>query len=222
MSVKTYKKGEKKQLTKNLNLSEIHCHGNGCCNKTLFDTELGKKFQKMRDVVGPLTVESGYRCEYHNSLPSVGGAKGSGHCLGKALDIVSATKSSRQLLVLSELVGVPRSGDYDSKKHMIHMGTGDKCHWHNTGNYLPTSHSWLGGEWAKPKLKVTPKSNKKYIRWLQAWLFVKDYKGENGEPLTIDGKWKKNTQFAVDKFRTDNGWKKAPYLKVKAIAKLCK
>ena len=71
MSVKTYKKGEKKQLTTNLNLSEVHCHGKGCCNKTLVDTELVKLFQKMRNVLGPLTVESGYRCNWHNSL--VGG-----------------------------------------------------------------------------------------------------------------------------------------------------
>ena len=219
MAVKTYKKGEKKQLSKNLNLSEVHCHGNGCCNKTLIDTDLVKLFQAMRDVLGPLTVESGYRCNWHNK--QVGGANGSGHCKGMALDITHATKSSRQLLVLSELVGVPRSGDYDSKKHMIHIGTGVKCHWHNTGNYLPTSHSWLGGEWKKPKLSVTPKSDKKYVRWVQGWLYVKGYKGKNGKALTIDGKWGSNTQFAVDKFRTDNGWKKAKFLKVKALKKLC-
>ena len=216
----TYKKGEKKQLTKNLNLSEIHCHGNGCCNKTLFDTELGKKFQKMRDVLGALRVESGYRCEYHNSLPSVGGAKGSGHCLGKALDIVSVSKSSEQIAVCAELKGVTRIGIYDSKKHMAHIGTGVKCHWHNTGNYLPTSHSFIG-EWALPKLAVNPKSNKKYIRCVQAYLFVRGYKGKDKKPLKLDGIWLDNTQFAIDKFRTDNGWKKAKYLKVKALKKLC-
>ena len=220
MSVKTYKKSEKKQLTTNLNLSEVHCHGKGCCSQTLFDTELAKKFQKMRDVLGKLTVESGYRCEVHNK--AVGGANGSGHCKGMALDITHAQKSSKQLAILAELVGIKRIGIYDSKARMVHIGTGTKCHWHNTGNYLPTSHSWLGGKWKKPKLSVTPKSDKKYVRWVQAWLFVKGYKGKNGKALTIDGSWGANTQFAVDKFRTDNGWKKAPYLKVKAIKTLCK
>lgn len=222
MSVKTYKKGIKKQLTKNLNLSEIHCHGKGCCSKTLFDTELAKKFQKMRDVLGKLTVESGYRCEYHNSLPSVGGAKGSGHCKGMALDITHAQKSSKQLAILAELVGIKRIGIYDSKARMVHIGTGTKCHWHNTGNYLPTSHSWLGGEWKKPKLSVTPKSDKKYVRWVQAWLYVRGYKGKDGKALKIDGNWGANTQFAVDKFRADHGWKKRPFLKEKAIRVLSK
>ena len=219
MSVKTYKKGEKKQLTTNLNLSEVHCHGNRCCNKTKFDTDLAKKFQKMRDVLGKLTVESGYRCEKHNK--TVGGANGSGHCKGMALDITHAQKSSEQIAVCAELKGVTRIGIYDSKKHMAHIGTGVKCHWHNTGNYLPTSHSWLGGEWKKPLLSVTPKSDKKYIRYIQAWLYVRGYKGKNGKALKIDGKWGSNTQFAVDKFRTNNGWKKAKYLKAKALKKLC-
>lgn len=220
MSVKTYKKGINKKLTKNLNLCEIHCHGNGCCNKTLFDTELAKLFQKMRNVVGPLTVESGYRCNWHNR--QVGGANGSGHCKGMALDIVSETKSSEQIAVCAELKGVTRIGIYDSKKHMAHIGTGIKCHWHNTGNYLSTSHSFIGGEWATPKLSVSPKSNKKYIRCMQAYLFVRGYKGKNKKALKLDGEWGSNTQFAVDKFRTDNGWKKQEFLKAKAIAKLCK
>lgn len=219
MSVKTYKKGINKKLTKNLNLCEIHCHGNGCCNKTLFDTELAKLFQKMRNVVGPLTVESGYRCNWHNK--QVGGAKGSGHCKGMALDITHSQKSKMQLAILAELVGVTRIGIYDSKARMIHMGTGTKCHWHNTGNYLPKDHSFLGGEWKKALLSITPKSSEKYIRYLQAWLYVKGYKGKNGKALKIDGKWGANTQFAVDKFRTDNGWKKAKFLKVKALKKLC-
>lgn len=219
MSVKTYKKGEKKQLTTNLNLSEVHCHGKGCCSKTLFDTELAKKFQKMRDVLGKLNVESGYRCEVHNK--AVGGANGSGHCKGMALDITHAQKSSKQLAILAELVGIKRIGIYDSKARMVHIGTGTKCHWHNTGNYLATSHSFIGGEWKTPKLSVTPKSNKKYIRCIQGYLFVRGYKGKNGKALTIDGKWGSNTQFAVDKFRNDNGWKKAKYLKVKALKALC-
>ena len=219
MSVKTYKKGEKKQLTKNLNLSEIHCKGNGCCNKTLFDTELAKLFQKMRNIAGPLTIESGYRCNWHNK--QVGGANGSGHCKGMALDITHAQKSSKQLAILAELVGIKRIGIYDSKARMVHIGTGTKCHWHNTGNYLATSHSFLGGEWAKPKLSVTPKSDKRYIRYVQAYLFVRGYKGKDKKALKLDGNWGDNTQFAVDKFRTDNGWKKQPFLKAKALKVLC-
>ena len=218
MSVKTYKKNENKQLTKHFKLSEIHCHGKGCCSTTKLDVDIVKLAEKMRVALGvPITVESGYRCLKHNK--DVGGANGSGHCLGTALDLTTAKVSRERLAVLAELVGVPRIGIYltDNKKCMVHIGVGNKCHWINTGNYQPTSHSFLNGEWKKPKLKVIPKSNRKYIRWLQGWLFAKGYyKGE------IDGDWGKNTQKAVDMYRKDNGWNKAECLKSKSIKALCK
>ncbi len=218
MAVKTYKKGAKKQLTEHFNLSEIHCHGTKCCDKTKLDINVVKLAEKMRNALGvPITVESGYRCQEHNK--KVGGANGSGHCKGTALDLTTAKVSRERLAVLAELVGVPRIGIYktDNKKCMIHIGTGTKCHWINTGNYLPNSHSFLNGKWKKPIASVTPKSNKKYIRWLQGWLYVKGYyKGE------IDGDWGKNTQKAVDTFRRENGWNKAECLKSKGIKTLCK
>lgn len=210
--IKTYKKTAEKQLTKHFKLSEIHCHGKKCCNKTKLDTAVVKLAEKMRQALGvAFTVESGYRCEAHNR--AVGGANGSGHCKGTALDLTTESVSRERLAVLAELCGVPRIGIYesDNKKCMIHIGTGTRCHWINTGNYLATSHSFLGGEWAKPS-KVTPKSAKKYIRFVQGWLFAKGYyKGE------IDGDWGKKTQVAVDKFRRDNGWAKGEYLKKKGI-----
>lgn len=217
MSVKTYKKSSNKQLTKNFKLSEIHCHGKGCCFSTKLDSKVVKLAQKMRNALGvPFTVESGYRCSYHNR--EVGGANGSGHIYGTALDLTTAKVSRERLAVLAELVGVSRIGIYmtDNKKCMIHIGTGNKCHWINTGGYLPTSHSFLNGDWKKPIAKITPNSHRKYIRWLQGWLFAKGY--YTGD---IDGAWGKKTQVAVDKFRLDNGWKKAEYLKKTGIKALC-
>ena len=217
MSVKTYKKIVNKQLTKHFKLSEIHCHGKGCCSTTKLDIKVVKFAEKMRNALGvPVTVESGYRCYQHNR--AVGGANGSGHTYGMALDLTTAKVSRERLAVLAELLGVPRIGIYltDNKKCMIHIGTGNKCHWINTGNYLPTSHSFLNGEWKKPNSKITPNSNRKYIRWLQGWLFAKGYYSG-----TIDGIWGKKTQVAIDKFRTENGWKKAEYLKKAGIKVLC-
>ena len=218
MAVKTYKKTEKKQLTKHFKLSEIHCHGKGCCDKTKLDVNVVKIAEKMRCALGvPITIESGYRCPTHNK--AVGGANGSGHCMGTALDLTTAKVSRERLAVLAELCGASRIGIYltDNKKCMVHIGVGNKCHWINTGGYLSTSHSFLNGEWKKPSLSVNPKSSKKYIRWLQGWLFAKGY--YTGK---IDGSWGENTQKAVNAFRKDNGWKNAEYLKTKAINTLCK
>lgn len=218
MAVKTYKKSANKQLTKHFKLSEIHCHGKGCCSTTKLDVKVVKFAEKMRNALGvPVTVESGYRCYQHNR--AVGGANGSGHTYGTALDLTTAKVSRERLAVLAELLGVPRIGIYltDNKKYMIHIGTGKKLHWVNTGGYLPTSHSFLNGEWKKPLLKVNPKSNRKYIRWLQGWLFAKGY--YNGK---IDGIWGENTQKAVNAFLKANGWKKANYLKSKGIKELLK
>lgn len=216
--IKTFKKTAEKQLTKHFRLSEIHCHGKKCCNKTKLDTAVVKLAEKMRVALGvAFTVESGFRCDEHNR--AVGGANGSGHCKGTALDLTTENVSRERLAVLAELVGVPRIGIYktDNKKCMIHIGTGNKCHWINTGNYLATSHSFLGGEWAKPTGKVSANSKRKHIRFVQGWLFAKGfYSGD------IDGDWGKKTQVAVDKFRKANGWKKANYLKSKGIKVLSK
>lgn len=218
MAVKTYKKTENKQLTKHFKLSEIHCHGKGCCSTTKIDIAVVKIAEKMRCALGvPITIESGYRCPEHNK--KVGGANGSGHCMGTALDLTTKNVSRERLAVLAELCGAKRIGIYmtDNKKCMVHIGTGAKCHWINTGGYLPTSHSFLNGEWKKPSLSVNPKSSKKYIRWLQGWLFAKCYYVGK-----IDGSWGEKTQKAVNAFRKANGWKNAEYLKTKAINTLCK
>ena len=218
MAVKIYKKSGNKQLTKHFRLSEIHCHGKGCCSQTKIDIEVVKIAEKMRCALGvPITIESGYRCEKHNK--SVGGANGSGHCMGTALDLTTKNVSRERLAVLAELCGASRIGIYlsDNKKCMVHIGVGNKCHWINTGGYLATSHSFLNGEWKKPSLSVNPKSNKKYIRWLQGWLFAKCYYVGK-----IDGSWGEKTQKAVNAFRKANGWKNAEYLKTKAINTLCK
>lgn len=221
MSVKTYKKGTKKKLTAHFNLSEMHCHGNGCCSVTKIDTDIVKLAEKIRVMLGEkVTVTSAYRCSKHNV--AVGGANGSGHCYGTAMDIVMNGFSNLQIAIAAELNGCPRIGIYDGSPNMAHIGTGNKCHWHNTGNYLPKSHSFIPVPYAKPKLIVNAKSANKYIAYLQACLYAKDYKGKNGKLIKIDGDWGANTTYAVNQYRKNKGWKSADYLKTVGINGLLK
>ena len=212
-----FQKTSKEQLTKNFNIKEIHCHGKGCCFSTKIDLKIVKYAQKIRDISkSPVTISSGYRCNEHNK--AVGGANGSGHTTGTALDITSKKLNRAQLSVLAELIGIPRIGIYmtDNKKNMVHIGTGKKLHWVNTVGYLPKNHSFVPLKYAKPIGKVTPKSAKKYIVYLQACLFARGY------DVKMDGIWEKKTQKAVDKYRVSKCWKKANYLKSKGIKELLK
>ena len=217
MAVKTFNKNANKQLTPHFQLKEMHCHGKGCCSTTKIDTNVVKLVEKMRVVLGaPINVESAYRCPRHNR--EVGGANGSGHVSGTALDITCEKSDRDRLAVLAELVGVARIGKYMSanKKKMVHIGTGKKLHWINTNGYLPSSHSFIPLKYAKPIGKVTPKSAKKYVVYVQACLYARGY------DIKIDGEWKQKTQKAVDAFRLSKGWKKANYLKTKGIKELLK
>ena len=215
--VKTFGKSTNKKLTEHFQLKEMHCHGKGCCFSTKIDLKIVGLVEKMRVILdAPIQVESAYRCPEHNR--AVGGANGSGHTYGTALDITCEKSDRARLATLAELVGVARIGIYmsDNKKKMVHIGTGKKLHWVNTGGYLPASHSFVPVPYAKPVGKVTPKSAKKYVAYVQACLFARGY------DIKIDGDWGAKTQKAVDSFRKSKGWKKADYLKSKGIKELLK
>ena len=69
-------------ITKNFAYSEMVCP---CCNVAVMDENFMKLLQKLRDEVGPLRINSGYRCAKHNK--AVGGYFRSAHLAGKAADI---------------------------------------------------------------------------------------------------------------------------------------
>jgi hypothetical protein len=58
---------------------------------------LAVNLQKIRDKVGPLIINSGYRTPKYNASPSVGGAKNSQHLFAKAADISHATLTGPEL-----------------------------------------------------------------------------------------------------------------------------
>lgn len=64
---------------------EMECHC-GKCLKTIFDANLIRKLDALREDLGrPVVINSGYRCKKHND--AVGGSPTSQHLLGKAADI---------------------------------------------------------------------------------------------------------------------------------------
>ena len=82
--VRKFSRGEDIQLSKNFHLSEFECKCG--CGSTLVNGDHVRKLQSYRDTVGkPIRINSGYRCETHNT--NVGGARNSRHCYGDATDI---------------------------------------------------------------------------------------------------------------------------------------
>ena len=117
MAINTYKKTDKKQLSKNFNLSEFACKGSGCCSTVKVDSTLVDYLQKIRDHFGkPVTINSGYRCATHNKR--VGGATGSYHTKGQATDIVVSGVKPTEVAKYAESIGILGIGLYDTFVHI--------------------------------------------------------------------------------------------------------
>lgn len=118
MSVNTYKRGQKLQLTEHFNISEFHCKGANCgCKETLHDPALSAYLQQIREHFGkPLKITSGYRCNSHNS--AVGGASGSRHTKGQAADFTISGIAPLEIARYAELIGIKGIGLYDSFVHI--------------------------------------------------------------------------------------------------------
>lgn len=83
-------------LAENFNLIEFQCP---CCHTVKLHPALLRRAVLLRLAWGrPVVINSGYRCEEHNS--KVGGVKGSLHRQGRAIDVRvdgSAQEAFRQL-----------------------------------------------------------------------------------------------------------------------------
>lgn len=113
-------RGVNVQLSKNLRSSEIMCQGVRCCNESIISKRVVDAFQRVRDIYGgPITIGdsggSGYRCPIHNA--EVGGASGSLHMTGNALDL-HASDTSRLLKAVEQVVTDGEIGIYSWGIHM--------------------------------------------------------------------------------------------------------
>jgi len=85
------------KLSTNFNLSEFRSKDGASFPPEVIKqlTSLAQNLQVIRDVVGPLTILSGYRSPEHNK--KVGGANESFHVKGMAADLRSSKYTPKQL-----------------------------------------------------------------------------------------------------------------------------
>lgn len=124
--VKSFKKGENVQLSKNIHLSEWECKCSRCTT-TLVDMAHVANVQKLRDLIGePIRFTCAYRCPEHNR--EVGGVPNSEHLRGVACDCYAIGLSSTQLAAKAEKIGFGGIGLYLSKG-FVHLDNGPYGRW---------------------------------------------------------------------------------------------
>ena len=124
MSVNTYERGQKLQLTEHFNTSEFHCKGANCgCKETLHDPILSAYLQQIRAHFGkPLYITSGYRCKKHND--AVGGVSNSLHMKGQAADFVVSGVKPLEIAQYAEQICVKGIGLYGTEDgNFVHIDT---------------------------------------------------------------------------------------------------
>ena len=133
MGYKTCKKGVAVKLSTHFNSTEFDCHGSGCCSQTLVNEKLLEYLEKIREHFGgkPITVTSAYRCPTHNR--NVGGATGSRHSKGDAVDSVVQGVAPRTVAQYAESIGILGIGLYETQAdgHFVHIDTREtKSFWY--------------------------------------------------------------------------------------------
>ena len=145
MAIKTYKKTDSTNLSKNFKVKEFACKGKDCCSTLKVDTELVEILQKIRDYFNaPITINSAYRCSKHNK--KVGGVTGSQHTKGTAADIVVKDVKPAEVAKYAETIGVKGIGLYETTKDgfFVHVDTREeKAFWYGQAQAY---RSTFGGE----------------------------------------------------------------------------
>lgn len=84
--------------------------------------------QKLRDIVGPIIVNDGFRCFSHNS--DVKGQKNSYHMLGMAADIRHGTRTSADLASVATVIPRFTTGGIGMYPTFIHVDIrGHRARW---------------------------------------------------------------------------------------------
>lgn len=90
-----FKPGQKIQITDHFDTTELDC-GCGKCTENYIDKDLIEKLEEVRISFGePVKITSGYRCPAHNA--AIGGAPGSSHMSGLAVDVKPLNSTKEKL-----------------------------------------------------------------------------------------------------------------------------
>lgn len=102
-------------------INEFRCP---CCNGNNISHDLVNRLDRARKLAGvPFRINSGYRCQSHNSSPRVKGKPRSSHLKGLAVDIHCPSGSLKGVILPSlYAVGIKRVGIY---KTFIHADIDD-------------------------------------------------------------------------------------------------
>lgn len=122
------------RFTKNFSVAELACKDGTPVPQALYANAkaIAERAQKLRDLVGPLSVNSAYRTKQHND--TVGGAKESYHLTASAMDVRSTggVWTAHQLYLLYEgliRLGVVPDGGLGRYKEFIHIDIGPARRW---------------------------------------------------------------------------------------------
>ena len=95
MSIYVSEPGDWKESWENFKPEELSCSH---CGELKIHENIMDLLQEAREVLGPLSITSGYRCPEHNNKISSTGLSGP-HTTGKAIDIhVSNSQHRKQLI----------------------------------------------------------------------------------------------------------------------------
>lgn len=131
MAVKSYTKGQATQLTSNFKSTDFDCKcRESNCTTTLIDDNLVAGLEKLVQYVGPITINSGYRCEKHNA--DVSKTKNSYHVQGMAADLLTSKTTPANIAKYAEALGFKGIGLYESNDgNFVHVDTrASKSFWY--------------------------------------------------------------------------------------------
>lgn len=199
MSIKTYPKGSREQLSENFQAFEFDC---GCtvCKETLIDEKLVQYLQQIREHFGKPIGGSrltAYRCPDHNTqVPNA--AKNSRHTLGMAADISIAGVSPAEIAKYAESIGILGIGLYDTDKdgYFVHIDTRTvKSFWKGHAQQRVTTFGGAPVQTVQIQLPVLRKGDTgQSVKALQTLLGVE-----------ADGLFGGKTHAALGAFQGDNG-----------------